>query len=187
MLSYLVSSSRSIQIHSDCLHSKSATSAPILPPPRAHTLSLSLSSLLSPSFRANPYSSSQFRDLESSRQKSPPGHIGTSKAPDRNPPGAHRDLESSRQKPPRGVSGPRKFSTETPGGLSGPRSIHDLKRGSSHVFPPFSSFRDLETVFIGPNNYSSSIHTSIFNVPSIYYCINIITHVYIQIGFYFIF
>jgi hypothetical protein len=100
MLSYLVSSSRSIQIHSDCLHSKSATSAPILPPPRAHTLSLSLSSLLSPSFRANPYSSSQFRDLESSRQKSPrgvsgprkfstetpPGHIGTSKAPDRNPP-----------------------------------------------------------------------------------------------------
>jgi hypothetical protein len=114
MLPYLVSS-RSIQIHNDCLHSKSATSAPILPPLRTLTLSLP------PSLRANPYSCSLFRDLESSRQKSS---------------GAYRDLE--------------KFSTELPGAYQDLESSRQNSRrpiGTSKVLyrNPRCPYRDLES------------------------------------------
>jgi hypothetical protein len=136
--------------------------------------------------RAHPHSLSLLFSLPPSVQTlTLPRSFGTSKAPDRNPPrGISGPRNLPTEIPPRGVSGPRKlstetpgglsgprkFSTETPGGLSGPRSIHDLKRGSSACVPPL--------LFVsGPRNrfslaltiiLHSSIHTSLFNVPSIY-------------------
>jgi hypothetical protein len=100
----------------ECYHTLSAveaskfiTIACIRNPQRLHRFcrhcALSLS--LSPSLRANPYSCSLFRDLESSRQKSS---------------GAYRDLESSRQNS-RGPIGTSKVLDRTPGGLSGPRNF----------------------------------------------------------------
>jgi len=126
--------------------------------------------------RAHPHSLSLLFSLPPSVQTlTLPRSFGTSKAPDRNPPrGISGPRNLPTEIPPRGVSGPRKlstetpgglsgprkFSTETPGGLSGPRSIHDLKRGSSAcVSPPSLRFGTSKPFFIGPNNYSSFIHT----------------------------
>jgi hypothetical protein len=182
VISYLVSSSRSIQIHSDCLHSKSATSAPILPPPRAPTLSLS--SLLSPSFRANPYSSSQFRDLESSRQKPPPGHIGTSKPPDRNPPPGRIGTSKALDRNSRGPIGTSKvLDRNSRGSIGTSINSRPQKRFICMCFPPL--------LFVsGPRNrFSLALtiilhpYTQAYSMCLLFiYCINIITHIYIQIG-----
>jgi hypothetical protein len=114
----------------ECYHTLSAveaskfiTIACIRNPQRLHRFcrhcALSLS--LSPSLRANPYSCSLFRDLESSRQKSS---------------GAYRDLE--------------KFSTELPGAYQDLESSRQNSRrpiGTSKVLyrNPRCPYRDLES------------------------------------------
>lgn len=110
MLSYLVSS-RSIQIHSDLLAFEIRNvCTDFAATARTHTLSLLFS--LPPSVQT----------LTLARS------FGTSKAPDRNPPGAYRDLESSRQN----FRGPIGTSIN-----SRPQEVHGM---CSHLF----SFRDLD-------------------------------------------
>jgi hypothetical protein len=125
--------------------------------------------------RAHPHSLSLLFSLPPSVQTlTLPRSFGTSKAPDRNPPrgisgprnlpteippGAYRDLESSRQKLPGAYRDLESSRQKLPGVYRDLDQFTTSKEVHLHVFPPSLRFRTSKPFFIGPNNYSSFIHT----------------------------
>jgi hypothetical protein len=135
--------------------------------------------------RAHPHSLSLLFSLPPSVQTlTLPRSFGTSKAPDRNPPpGAYRDLESSRQEPPGAYRDLESSRQKLPGVYRDLDQFTTSKEVHLHVFPPL--------LFVsGPRNrFSLALtiilhpYTQAYSMCLLFiYCINIITHIYIQIG-----